>query len=195
RTQAIAQEGLAYTEGPFDRVRYDEILRIAAEMLAACGNGDPDEVERVLRLETGYPTPKVDVRGVVFRGEKMLFVREVCDGLWTLPGGWADAGCTPAEAAVKEIREESGYEARATRLLAVYDRDRQGHPPLQWPVYKLFILCELLGGSARQSIETDGVRFFGMDEIPPLSEGRVLERQIVRMFELGGGVDLAAEFD
>ena len=196
RVQALAQEGLTYTEGAFDRVRYTELQKIAAEMLALAGDGDPLEVERVLQLEHGYPTPKVDVRGVVLNEEgRMLLVRETGDGLWTLPGGWADPGTTPAEAVEKEILEESGFVTRAVRLLALYDRDRQGHPPLQWPVYKLFMLCELQGGAPRHSIETDGVGFFGSDEIPPLSLGRVVERQIARMFELAARPHDPTDFD
>lgn len=195
QVQALAQEGLAYTEGPFDRVRYTKLRRIAAEMLAARGGGDPDEVEADLQLESGYPTPKVDVRGVVFRDDAILLVREASDGLWTLPGGWADGGDTPSKAVVREIREESGFETRALKLLALYDRDHQRHPPLQWPVYKLFILCELLGGEPTLSIETDAVGFFGLEEIPPLSTGRVMERQIRRMFELRDEPNAPTEFD
>ncbi|MEX2583249.1 MAG: NUDIX hydrolase [Gemmatimonadota bacterium] len=183
RVQALAQNGLTYTEGPFDRERYVELRRIAAEMIAALGRGEAPGIAERLALEDGYATPKVDVRGVVFRGDEILLVRETADGLWTLPGGWADGGDTPAEAVVREIREESGYETRALKLLAAYDRDRQGHPPLQWHVYKMFILCELTGGAPAHSLETDGVGFFAEGAIPALSLGRVLPGQIRRMYE------------
>ena len=195
RVQAIAQNGLTYTEGPFDRERYQELQRVGAEMLAALGGGEPDAVHALFAREAGYATPKVDVRGVVFREGRILLVRETSDGLWTLPGGWADVGETPAEAVVKEIREESGYQARAVRLLAVYDRDRHDVPPLPWAVYKLFVRCEITGGEAAHSIETDGIGWYEEDRIPPLSTGRVTPAQIRRMFEHLREPGLPTDFD
>lgn len=195
RIQAIAQIGLTYTEGPYDRERYHELRTIAAEMLASAGGGDAAAVEDVLALEDGYATPKVDVRALAFRGEEVLLVREAADGLWTLPGGWADGGDTPAEAVVREVREETGFDARVVRLLAVYDRDRQGHPPLQWHVYKLFFLCELVGGTAATSLETTAVGFFPLDRLPPLSLGRVMPEQIVRLAARRGADDPRTLFD
>jgi ADP-ribose pyrophosphatase YjhB (NUDIX family) len=195
RIVAIAQNGLAYTEGPFDRQRYEELQRIAAEMMGAYSATPPERVLDLFSLEDGYATPKVDVRGVVFQEERILLVREREDGLWTLPGGWADAGESPREAVEKEIREESGYEARAAKLLAVLDRDRHGAPPLRWPVYKLFIRCDLIGGEPAESIETEGVGFFGESEIPPLSLGRVMPSQVERMFQHLRNPDWPADLD
>ena len=183
RIAAIAQNGLTYSEGPFDRERYAELRRIAAEMAGAYTDTPPERVAELFARQEGYATPKVDVRGVVFREGRILLVREREDGLWTLPGGWADAGESPREAVEKEIHEESGYEARAVKLLAVHERDRHGPPPLPWAVYKLFVRCELLGGEPRESIETIGVGFFGENEVPALSEGRVTPGQIRRMFD------------
>ena len=195
RIGAIAQNGLTYTDGPFDRERYEELQRIVAEMMSAYGDTEPERILGLFAQDDGYVTPKVDVRGVVFREEKLMLVREREDGLWTLPGGWADAGESPREAVEKEIREESGYEARAVKLLAVLDRDRHGAPPLRWSVYKLFIRCELTGGAAAHSIETEGVDFFAEDEIPPLSVGRVTPGQIHRMFEHLRNPSWATDFD
>ena len=183
RIAALAQNGLEYGEGIFDRVRYEELQRIAAEMLASGGSADPDDLLEMLRAESGYATPKVDVRGVVFRDDRILLVREAEDGLWSLPGGWADAGESPREAIEKEIREESGFETEAVKLLAVLDRDRHGVPPLLWPVYKIFIRCEIEGGEAAESIETTGVGFFREDELPGMSESRTTADQVRRMFD------------
>lgn len=183
RIAALAQNGLAYTEGPFDRERYLELRRIAAEMMGAYGDASPEHIIALFAGEAGYSTPKVDVRGVVFKEGRILLVREREDGLWSLPGGWADAGESPTEAVEKEIREESGYETRAVKLLAVHDRDRHGSPPLPWAVYKLLIRCELLGGEPSLGLETEGVDFFGENEVPALSEGRVTPQEIRRMFE------------
>ncbi|MBC7256163.1 MAG: NUDIX hydrolase [Chloroflexi bacterium] len=187
RLQAIAQDGLTFCRDPFDIERYHQIQRIAAEMLSSAGQGQPDDAHLQHTLdwitaETGYATPKLDVRGVVFRGEGILLVRERRDGRWTLPGGWVDVGDSPREAVEREIREESGYEARAVRLLAVYDRNRHPHPPHPQHIYKLFILCDLVGGAPAVSEETDGVGFFTPDALPELSLGRVTPGQIARMF-------------
>jgi ADP-ribose pyrophosphatase YjhB (NUDIX family) len=195
RIQAIAQAGLTYTEGPFDRERYHALQRIAAEMLAEHTGMDPVRSLGLFAGESGYPTPKVDVRGVVFRDDRLLLVREREDGLWTLPGGWADVGESPREAVEKEIREETGYHTRAVKLLAVWDRDRHGAPPLPWYVYKLAIRCELVGGEAADSIETEAAGFFAEDEIPPLSRGRIMPGQIARIFEHHRHPEWPTEFD
>lgn len=183
--QAIAQIGLAYPSGShFDRERYERVREIAAQMMAAGGGMDKTTLLGLFEREEGYATPKVDVRGVVFRGDKVLLVREAADGGWTLPGGWADVNESPKESVVRELREESGYETRPVKLLAVYDRSRHGHlPAFPYHVYKLFILCELTGGEARVSRETSGVGFYGEDDLPELSVSRVTAAQIRRFFE------------
>lgn len=195
RVAALAQNGLAYAPGDFDRQRYEELRHIAAEMLASSSDASSDEVLALLVPEEGYATPKVDVRGVVFRAGRILLVREREDGLWTLPGGWADAGESPREAVEKEIAEESGYVAQAVKLLAVFDRDRHGVAPLPWSVYKLFIRCEITGGEPAPSVETTDVRFFDEQELPALSQGRVTEDQIHRMFQHLRDAGLPADFD
>lgn len=195
RIASLAQNGLAYADGVFDRQRYEELRRIAAEMLAVGAGVSADEMRAALELEGGYATPKVDVRGVVFREGKILLVREIEDGLWTLPGGWADAGESPREAVEKEIEEESGFSVIAVKLLAVQDRDRHAPTPLPWAVYKMFIRCEISGGGASASVETSEVGFFGEEELPPLSEGRVAPAQLRRMFDHLRDPDLPADFD
>lgn len=183
--QSIAQIGLAYpSENHFDRERYERIREIAAEMMSAGGGMDKAMLLGLFEREVGYATPKVDVRGVVFRDEKVLLVKEVADGGWTLPGGWADVNETPKESVVREVFEESGFETRPVKLLAVYDRSKHAHAPaFPYHVYKLFIMCELTGGEARASLETSGVEFYGEDELPELSVSRVTEAQIRRFFE------------
>jgi ADP-ribose pyrophosphatase YjhB (NUDIX family) len=181
--QAIAQNGLTYTDGPFDRERYKALQAIAAEILATYSNVEPSYVLDLFAHEIGYATPKIDVRGAVFRDDSLLFVKEREDGCWTLPGGWADVGESPGEAVVREIDEESGYHTRAIKLLAVYDRNKHGHPPLRHHTYKLFIQCELLGGSPSANLETDEVGFFREHEIPELSLTRVMPTQVTRLFE------------
>jgi ADP-ribose pyrophosphatase YjhB (NUDIX family) len=195
RLQAIAQTGLYYSNDVFDRERFEEVRRLAAEIAAAQSGGSPELINTLFATETGYITPKIDVRGAVFNAGKILLVREKADGGWTLPGGWADPGSSPAEMAVREIREESGYETRAVKILAVYDRDRQGHDPNPFACYKLFIRCELTGGAAQPNHETTGVDFFAEDAIPPLSTARVTLRQLARCFEHYRQPDLPTDFD
>jgi ADP-ribose pyrophosphatase YjhB (NUDIX family) len=197
RLQALAQSGLAYSPNPFDRERFEEIRAIAAEMMAACSG---EELERVLDLftnQSGYATPKVDVRGVAFdeRG-RILLVKERADGMWTLPGGWADVSDTPSAAVEREVFEESGYRAKAVKLLAVWDRTKQGHrPPRPFRIYKIVIRCELTGGSAAESLETAGAGFFAEDALPPLSLARVTPSQIARLFEHYRHPEWPADFD
>ena len=129
RLHALARTGLHFSASEYDRERYVEIERIAAELLAGT---DAVSLERLLELwshETGYVTPKVDVRGAIYQSRKVLLVRERLDGLWTLPGGWADINESPSEAVLKEIEQESGFRARVVKLAALYDRQRQGHGP------------------------------------------------------------------
>ena len=128
RLQAIAQDGLTYATNDYDAGRYEQLREIAAEILAVHSTGVLEDARRLLELEAGPATPKVDVRAAVFDGDKILLVKGSDDGGWSLPGGWADVGESPTEAAVREVREESGYRVRVVSLISAYDRDRQGHP-------------------------------------------------------------------
>ncbi len=194
RIAALAKTGLHYAANHYDEERYQQLLGIAADMLAEAGAGDEARVKLLLEADDGYITPKVDVRGAVFRDGKVLLVREAVDGRWTLPGGWADVGDAPSEAVEREIREESGYEARAVKLLALEDRKRR-HPPSLNEVYKAAFLCELTGGRAKTSAETTAVAWFDERELPPLSQGRVTAGQIKRWFKHWRNPDLPTEFD
>lgn len=193
--QAIAQNGLHYATNDYDRERYEAIARIAAEIHAEHLGLPAAAVLPVFLGEAGHATPKVDVRGVVFDGDALLLVREREDGGWTLPGGWADIGDSPASAVVREIWEESGYRTRAQKVLAVLDRNRQGHPPHPFHIYKILIQCGLLGGEATPSNETSEIGFFREHEIPELSLARVLPQQIRRLFEHRLHPEWPADFD
>jgi ADP-ribose pyrophosphatase YjhB (NUDIX family) len=195
--QAIAQNGLTYSNNPYDIERYEQLQLIAAEMMATHTNTEPSYVLDLFKSEQGYATPKVDVRGAVFRDQKILLVKEREDSCWTLPGGWVDIGESPRSSVEREIYEESGYKTQAVKLVAIYDRDhhRHGHPPLAHHVYKLFFHCELIGGAATDSLETEAVEFFGEHEIPELSLTRVVPSQIDRLFEYYRSPNLQTDFD
>ena len=193
--QAIAQIGLAFSQDPFDRQRYERIRELAASLLAqGAGLGDHAMLD-YFRRESGYATPKVDVRAAAFLEGKVLLVREISDGAWTLPGGWADVNQSAAECVVREVAEESGYWVRAIKLAAVYDYRKRNRPLHLDSIYKIFFICQLLGGSAGASIETSEAAFFPRDALPPLSLGRTTVQQIERMFEHAERPDLPADFD
>jgi ADP-ribose pyrophosphatase YjhB (NUDIX family) len=196
RLQAIAQTGLAYAHDPYDAERYAAVRDIVAEMIAAGSGADLATIKDVISKDAGYATPKIDVRGVVFRENKILLVRERADGLWTLPGGWADVNESPTESVVREVREEAGFEVRCRKLLAVFDRGKHPHePPFLFHIYKLFIQCEIAGGSGTTGSETDQVSFFAESELPALSISRVTPWQVKRMFEHLRDPNLAADLD
>ena len=194
--QSLAQIGLTYTTNPFDKERFETIRQIAAEILAAHSDMEAQQLVGLFRSEVGYATPKVDVRGAVIHDGKILLVREMLDeGRWTLPGGWADVQDSPSEAVEREILEESGYQARAVKLVAVYDRNRRGHPYYYYTIYKFFFLCELTGGAPATSLETGGAEFFSLENLPELSISRVTPEEIHTMFAHWRDPQLPTEFD
>jgi ADP-ribose pyrophosphatase YjhB (NUDIX family) len=195
RLLAIAQSGQHFAASEFDRERYDQVAAIAADLLADGSGHAADTLRSAWQVEEGYATPKIEVRGAVFRGDRVLLVRERSDGRWTLPGGWADVNESPSEAVEKEIEQESGFRARAVKLAALLDRRKQGHPEYLFHAWKAFFICEIEGGEPRTSLETDAVDFFALDDLPLLSAGRVTLRQVLRMHEHDIDRTLAADFD
>ncbi len=183
RLHALARTGQHFCRDEYDRQRYIEIEDIAAELLTNGSLADREALLAIWRHESGYVTPKIEVRGAAFRDGKVLLVREAVDGCWTLPGGWADVNESPAQAIEKEIEQESGFLARAVKLAALWDRARHDHGPSLHHGWKAFFLCELMGGAARGSYETDDVAFFDPDDLPPMSLGRSTPRQVACMRE------------
>ena len=181
--QAIAQAGLTYSKDVYDIERFEAIRHLSVEILAKHTEVDSSIIKDLFANETGYATPKVDIRAAVFKNNKILLVKEKTDGKWSLPGGWGDIGLSPSEVAVKEVKEESGFDVKATKLIAVFDKKFHGHPPSPSHVYKLMIQCEIIGGHAAQGIETSDVQFFAEDTLPPLSLPRNTEAQIQLAFK------------
>lgn len=187
RLQAIAQAGIAFHGTPYDLERYQEVLGIGARLLAEVSDEPLEKIIHAFASQAGYPTPKVDVRAVVFRADdEVLLVRERSDGgRWTLPGGWADVGYSPFEVAVKETREETGLVVRAVRLIALFDKRKHPHPPYPWHTYKAFVLCEVEGGELAQStLETTGARWVRREDLESLelSTDRVTRSQVEGVF-------------
>jgi ADP-ribose pyrophosphatase YjhB (NUDIX family) len=186
---------LTFSEDAFDRLRYERIRELAAALVADGSDGDAAKVLDLFQLDAGYATPKVDVRGAAFRDGRVLMVREVSDGGWTLPGGWADVNQTAAECVVREIAEESGFEARALKLAAVHDYRKRNRLRHIDSIYKMFFICELVGGTARPSHETSEIAFFSRGELPTLSVGRTTAEQLELMFRHAERPDLPTDFD
>ncbi len=176
--QALSQTGLTYCQNEYEKDRYIRLQQIAAEMLETqTGLEKAGSIEN-FKVQPGYATPKVDVRGAIIRDGKILMVQERLDEKWCMPGGWADVGDLPSDMVVREVREESGFEVKATKVVGVYDANRDGRPMEFYHAYKIVFLCEILGGHARPSYETLAVDFFPFDDLPPLSSARTNERHL-----------------
>jgi ADP-ribose pyrophosphatase YjhB (NUDIX family) len=198
KLSALAQDGLVFAANDYDVDRYQQVSRLAVELLAVLSGRPAESLAIELGRDSGYATPKIEVRGVIFDDrERVLLMREKVDGQWSLPGGWADPGETPSTAVTREILEETGYHSSAIKLIACWDRDRQGHrPPLPVHVYKLFFLCRHDGAvQPPAALETLDVGWFGRDELPPLSLSRVNHRQLDRALAHHRDPSLPAEFD
>ncbi|WP_250454307.1 NUDIX hydrolase [Caballeronia sp. ATUFL_M2_KS44] len=185
RLLALAQTGLHYATSPFDKERYEEIEVIAHAQLAELASMDIGRVTELFAQESGYANPKLDVRCAVFNDAGgILLVKETADGRWSLPGGWADVGLSPAENAAKEVREESGYCVDIVRLLAVWDMAKHAHPPSMFHIWKLVFLGQVTGKESVLGQETSAAEFFDVDHLPALSLGRVLPQQLARLRHL-----------
>src|SRR3972149_7001799 len=183
RIQSIAQAGLEYSENKYDIDRYHQLRQVSLEIMQDFTELAMEKLLGTFAGEKGYQTPKVDVRGVVFRGDKILLVHETIDNNWSIPGGWADVGLTPFEVAKKEVWEEAGLEVLPVKLLAVLDKKCHNHPPDMFHIYKIFVLCHETGGELKGGLETSETAFFGLDELPPLSTQRITLEQIELMYE------------
>jgi len=164
--------------------------------MAAGARLDPVELEESFAAEVGHATPKMDVRAAAFRGDELLLVRERMTGLWTLPGGWADPGESPAESAVREGREESGHSLRARKLIALHDRERRGYGATRWYTYKAIFLCDLVPGEpAEHDYEVLEVGFFAADSLPELDRARTAPELVELCFANNRDPSLPTEFD
>lgn len=176
--QALAQTGGHYAENDYQRERYQRLSEISAEIISEHTALQVNSLVHVFNQQLGYATPRVDVRGAVFMKGKLLLVRERMDGGWTMPGGWADVGDAPSEAAEREVWEESGFIVRARKVIGVYDANRI-EPMELFHAYKIIFLCAIVDGKARPSNETSEVEFFAPHEMPQsLSSERTQPSQI-----------------
>jgi ADP-ribose pyrophosphatase YjhB (NUDIX family) len=193
--QALSQTGFHYAENDFQRQRNTRLSEIAAEIIQQHSNLGVTEIKQTFILQSGYATPRVDVRGAVFQEGKILLVRERSDNGWTMPGGWADVGDSPSESVEREVWEESGFKVKARNVIGVYDANRL-HPLDIFHAYKIVFLCNIVSGSARTSNETSQVAFFEPDALPAVLSGeRTKFRHISDAFHAYASPDTTVIFD
>jgi len=185
KLKALADTGLVYCENNYDRDRYEQVREITLGLIAQLTNQPITKLNQFFLPVKEYPTVKVDVRGFILNEKnEVLMAQESVDGKWTIPGGWADIGDTPAEAVLKEIKEETGFDAEIVRLLAIYDKRCHPHPPELFYIYKLMFFCTISGGQLAHGFDMQGADFFSMEALPELSEPRILKSQLKHLFEL-----------
>ncbi len=192
--QSLAQAGLTYSKDAYDIERFERIREISAEMVAHKSDMPIDKVKNLFCNETGYQTPKLDTRAAVFKDGKILLVREN-NGKWSLPGGWVEVNVSVGENAVKEVKEESGLDVKAERIIAVQDRNKHNLPVYAYGVCKIFVLCSLIGGHFESNIETTGFDYFSIDDLPPLAEEKNNAEQVKMCFEAYENDNRQVQFD
>jgi ADP-ribose pyrophosphatase YjhB (NUDIX family) len=176
--QQLSQTGLAFAITEYEKQRYKRLIEIVSEITADHTELEKESLEKVLMEQPGYATPKIDVRAAVIKNDKILLVQERTDKRWAMPGGWADVGNFPSEVAIRETKEESGFDVKPVKVIGVFDANRSGTPLEFFHAFKIIFLCELLGGKASASDETEAVEFFNLSELPPLSQNRTNQRHI-----------------
>jgi len=176
--QQLSQTGSAFAVTDYEKQRYKRLTEITAEIVAHHTLIEKEAIEKVLMKQPGYATPKIDVRAAIIKDDKILLVQEISDERWAMPGGWADVGDIPSEVAVRETKEESGYDVKPTKVIGVYDANRLGGQLEFFHAFKIVFLCELIGGEAATSDETQDVSFFNFNDLPTLSLNRTNDKHI-----------------
>lgn len=197
RIKTISDTGLLYNQNEYDIERYSELKEIGLDLMGLVTGEEPSRLATFYSPVTDYPTPKVDVRGLLLNEDKqILLVREKADGLWTLPGGWADVGLSPSEVIVKEFKEETGLQVTADKLLAVFDKRCHLHPPQPYYVYKVVFFCKLAGNLIlNKGFDILDVGFFDINELPPLSVDRIVKDQIDAVYDVALNNKIETAFD
>ena len=192
--QSLAQAGLTYGKDAYDHERYERVREISAEILAHMTDVPLDKVKTLFCNESGYQTPKIDTRAAIFKDDKILLVREN-NGKWSLPGGWCDVNISVGENAVKEVKEESGLDVVADRIIAVQDRKKHNLPVYAYGVCKVFIQCTVIGGHFERNIETTEYCYFAEDDLPDLATEKNNQEQIKMCFAAYRSADWKTQFD
>ena len=179
--QQLAQTGAAFAVTGYEKDRYKRLTEITVEIINHHTELEKESVKKVLMDHPGYATPKIDIRAAVIKDGKILLVQESTDNCWAMPGGWADVGDIPSDVAMRETKEESGFDVTPIKVIGVYDANRAGGRLEFFHAFKIIFLCELIGGKATPSDETLDVQFFDFNNLPPLSLNRTNERHLTEI--------------
>lgn len=193
--QSLAQAGLAYTQNVYDIERYERLREMAAEMIAEKSDISLEKVKDLFCNETGYQTPKLDTRAAIFQDDKILLTHEK-NGTWSLPGGWVDVLESAKSNTIKEVKEETGLDVEAVKLIALQDRNKHNKPVYAYGVWKVFVLCKRIGGEFIENIETTEIQYFGLNELPDnLAEEKCTKEQIEMCFKAKEDANWQVQFD
>ena len=193
--QSLAQAGLAYTNNVYDIERYERLREISAEIISEKSDTGLEKTKDLFCNETGYQTPKIDTRAAIFKDDKILLVHEN-NGTWSLPGGWCDVLESVKSNTVKEVREETGLDAVAKKIIAVQDRNKHNKPIYAYGVCKIFVLCDVISGKFEKNIETIETKYFSLEDLPDnLAEEKANKEQIEMCFKAFKDANWQVQFD
>ncbi len=192
--QSLAQNGLTYANNVYDIERYERLRDISAEMLNMKTDLSIDKIKDLFCNETGYQTPKLDTRAVIFKDNKILLVHEN-NGTWSLPGGWVDVLESVKSNTIKEVKEETGLNVLAKKIIAIQDRNKHNKPIYAYGVCKIFVLCDIIDGKFEKNIETTEIDYFSIDNLPLLAEEKNNKEQIAMCFKAVEDENWQVEFD
>lgn len=193
--QGLAQSGLAYTTNVYDIERYERLREISAEMIEEKSNINLEKVKDLFCKETGYQTPKIDTRAAIFKDNKILLVHEN-NGTWSLPGGWCDVLESIKSNTIKEVKEEAGLDVKATKIIAIQDRNKHNRPIYAYGVCKIFVMCEIIGGEFKENIETTEMKYFTLDELPEnFANEKCTKEQVEMCFKARDDENWKVQFD
>ncbi len=168
--QTIARNSLTYATNPYDRERYHRLFDLVTTYYGQVLDVPPAEVRHRFAAELGYITPKVGAEAALFDSEgRILLVRRTDDGQWCLPCGWVEPNESPAEAAVREAKEETGLEICTVRLVNVFTRKPNiGYGP--HTAVAVVYLCEIVGGTIQGSHEGEEIQYWAIEDVPAWHE-------------------------
>ena len=186
RIRAMSQTALTYSTNVYETERCKELITLSNRIVSTVSGLKEEDIHADYLPLKEYITPKIDIRAIIFNEkDEVLLVKEQADGRWALPGGWADVGFTPSEVIIKETKEETGFDVRVVRLLAVFDKRCHPHPASPFYIYKICFHCEITGGGdSPLTFDILDKGFFAMDRLPPLSTDRILPEQIALLDRL-----------
>lgn len=178
-----------------DIERYERLREISAEIISEKSDLSLEKTKDLFCNETGYQTPKIDTRAAIFKDDKILLVHEN-NGTWSLPGGWCDVLESVKSNTVKEVREETGLDAVAKKIIAVQDRNKHNKPIYAYGVCKIFVLCDVISGKFEKNIETTEIKYFSLEDLPDnLAEEKTNKEQIEMCFKAFKDANWQVQFD